>query len=98
MILNDEGTIGQYEGVSDWKNFKEIKEYEPNQPTISAVITNRSKVTLMEGDTFTLMFITLPTDIADKTVTWSSSDESVATVTDGSWCLCSRYNKYLSVK
>lgn len=39
--------------------------------------------TLTEGDEFTLTATLVPDDVTDKTITWISSDNSVATVADG---------------
>lgn len=55
-----------------------------------AVVANPSSVTLdkttaelIEGETLTLTATVKPDDATDKTVTWTSSDETVATVKEG---------------
>ena len=47
----------------------------------SGVILNKSKLDLWINETATLLATVLPADATDKTVAWSSSNESVATVT-----------------
>ena len=47
-----------------------------------AVELDRSEATMTVGDTLTLKATVLPEDAADKTVSWSSSDEAVATVAE----------------
>ncbi|MGX8707152.1 MAG: Ig-like domain-containing protein [Bacteroidales bacterium] len=46
----------------------------------ASVILNRSECDIWLFNTFTLQATVLPLNTTDKTVTWSSSDESVATV------------------
>lgn len=47
---------------------------------VSGVTLNKSAVTLTEGNTETLMATVTPDDATNKAVTWSSSNEDVATV------------------
>ena len=56
-----------------------------NEKVIEAdgVALDRTEATLTEGETLTLTATVDPETTTDKTLTWSSSDESVATVTDG---------------
>lgn len=49
----------------------------------SAIELSEHEKTLTEGDTFTLIATIDPTNATDKTVIWTSSDSSVASVTDG---------------
>lgn len=50
---------------------------------VTGVKLNESEKSLQVGDSFTLTATVLPEDARDKTVTWSSDKESVATVKDG---------------
>lgn len=50
---------------------------------VSGISLNETTLELVEGDTFTLSATVAPDDATDKTVSWKSSDEGVATVADG---------------
>lgn len=49
----------------------------------SSVTLNKTTLTLEPGKTETLTATVLPSDASDKTVTWTSSNTSAATVSDG---------------
>ena len=49
-------------------------------PPVTGVTLDQTSLTLTEGETGTLIATVTPDNAADKTVTWTSSDESVATV------------------
>lgn len=51
---------------------------DPQQPT--GVTLNKTTLSLEVGGTETLTATVTPADAEDKTVTWTSSDEAVATV------------------
>ena len=51
-------------------------------PAVRKMVLNRDSVSLKIGETFKLRVDIAPFN-ADRTVTWASSDESVATVADG---------------
>ena len=55
-----------------------ISKLEPVQ--VTSIKLNKSKKSLNIGDTFTLTATIKPNDATDKSVTWSSSNTSVATV------------------
>ena len=56
----------------------------PAKPVeVESVTLDRTTLDLTVGDTERLTATVLPEDAADKTVEWSSSDSSVATVADG---------------
>ena len=50
---------------------------------VTAVTLNKTSVSLKAGETVTLKATVKPDDATDKTVTWGSSDESVAKVENG---------------
>lgn len=50
---------------------------------VESVSLDKTSVELTEGETATLTATVKPENASDKTVSWSSSQESVATVTDG---------------
>ena len=50
---------------------------------VSRVVLDKEALDLIEGDTFTLTATVEPDYATDQTVTWSTSDASVATVADG---------------
>ena len=50
---------------------------------VTEISLDKDKLEMTEGDTETLTATVKPDDATDKTVTWSSSDEAIATVVDG---------------
>lgn len=54
---------------------------DPSEPiAVTSISLNKKELVLSEGDSETLVATVKPDDATDKTVTWSSSDETVATV------------------
>lgn len=51
-----------------------------NAVRVSSITLNKATATLVEGEVLTLIATVLPNNVTDKTVAWSSSRESVATV------------------
>ena len=49
---------------------------------VHSITLSQSNAILMKGESLTLTATVAPEDAADKTVTWSTSDESIATVDD----------------
>ena len=54
-----------------------------NPVEVSSIILDRTSATLSAGETLTLTATVTPDNATDKTVTWSSSNNNVATVVDG---------------
>ncbi|MDE6048619.1 MAG: Ig-like domain-containing protein, partial [Paramuribaculum sp.] len=67
-----------YKGANGWRKFYNIYGLKDIMPE-EAVITPDT-LTVEVGDTYALTYTILPEDAKNKTVTWSSSDETVATV------------------
>ena len=56
--------------------------YKAPAITVSEIKISTSKIEIEEGATFKLNAIVLPNEVKNKEVVWTSSDESVATVTE----------------
>ena len=70
------GCISAYQSAYYWKNFN-IKEIVILSTSIAL---NQTTATLKASETLTLVATVLPENATDKSVTWMSSDESVAMV------------------
>ena len=76
------GLLDAYQSQSWSPMFGNIVEMEPEVILASSIELNVTTAGLNEGATLQLTATVLPDDAADKSVTWTSSDESVATVDD----------------
>ena len=56
--------------------------FEKADLAVEGVSLSKSKVSIMPGNTYSLTATITPSNASDKSVTWSSSDTSVATVDD----------------
>ena len=63
--------------------FISCEENEPLPVAVTDVILNVSSLELTEGEDFVLIATVNPENAANKKVTWSSSDDAVASVNDG---------------
>ena len=66
-----------YKAVSPWNRFGKI---EPLETIVVDITLNQPSAALTEGESLALTATIAPEDADDKSVTWSSSDENVATV------------------
>lgn len=64
---------------------------------VSGVTLDETAIQLYEGDTCTLTETVLPSDATNKNVTWSSSNENIATVSDGIVTAVSKGNADITV-
>ena len=58
-----------------------VHEKAPDPVPVESITLDKEELTLTEGETAQLIATVLPENADDKTVSWSSSDPSVATVT-----------------
>ena len=72
------GTLNVYQSAEYWMEFLEIYEIVPI--LITSIELDVTSSELIEGETLQLTATVLPDNADDKTLVWSSSDESVATV------------------
>ena len=69
------GSVDAYKAKTPWSGFKE-------KVAIAATVKlNKTKATIEKTKTLTLKATVTPSDLLDKSVTWKSSNTSVATVT-----------------
>ena len=76
------GCKAKYESAYVWKDFKEILEIEPESIFVQSITLNQTDFQLSLGDTYQLSATVLPDDATDKSITWSSSDESIASISE----------------
>ena len=74
------GTISAYQAADQWKDFTNIVEMEPPTVLATSIELDQSAVSLGEGMTLQLNATVQPEDATDKSLTWTSSNEAIATV------------------
>ncbi len=79
--LNDEGKY-VFEEADENHSIKVVFR-DDSQVLVSSITINEKSVTIKEGEDITLSTIITPDNAGEKSVTWSSSNESVAIVSDG---------------
>ena len=67
----------------DFDKLTEINNNNNNEILVEELKISTSTLTLIENSTYRLNVIALPNEATDKSIRWSSSDDSIATVTDG---------------
>ena len=65
------------------KSFTVTQEAKPAPVAVSEVTLDKTELSLKEGESETLAATVKPDNADDKTVTWSSSAQTIATVEDG---------------
>ena len=60
-----------------------VNEPAPEVIEVASVLLNKTSLTLEIGESETIIATVLPNNATDKSVTWTSSDQSVATVANG---------------
>ena len=69
--------INSYKSAAPWSGFG---KFRTTSIAVERITLSRSSATLTEGETLTLTVMVTPDDAADKSISWSSSSPSVATV------------------
>ncbi len=74
------GTLSAYQADTKWSQYFGSIVEMVDTIIATSIELNQTGAELTEGETLQLMVTVLPEDATDKTVTWESSNESVATV------------------
>lgn len=74
------GTIEAYKKTDPWRNFRSIEEME--SVAAETISLNSTTISLKINETCQLTAKVSPDNTTDKTVTWTSSDDGVAKVSD----------------
>ncbi|MEE0984197.1 MAG: Ig-like domain-containing protein [Bacteroidaceae bacterium] len=72
-------SIDSYKATEPWSSFGKIESIETTIP-VSSITLSQSSATMTEGETLNLTATVTPDDTTDKSITWSSSNTSVASV------------------
>jgi len=84
IYKDTEGNVKKTQGF-DYRYVEVVKKGNKltltNLPKYGGVKLNKTKATIVKGKTLTLKATLAPAELEDKTVTWKSSDKTVATVT-----------------
>lgn len=84
------GKESAYKADTWWGRFYSIRgcdKSEPEPEKVTCITLSQSEATLKPDDTLQLTATVYPTDAADKSVIWESSDENVVMVTDDGFVL-----------
>lgn len=72
------GTKQLYQQTREWKKFKNIVEMERSM--VTQITLNATNMEITQRQTFQLSAIVSPSDATNKSITWSSSNASIASV------------------
>lgn len=79
ILYVPEGTLDKYKNTPIWQNFKEIRE-EKMPVFVNSIKVFPSYYDAYVGDCFQVETTVFPKNAMDKTIIWSSSDPSIASV------------------
>ena len=74
-------SIDLYKSADYWKEFTTIRH--SGYVEVKSISFDKATVEIEEGGTMNLAVTISPEDATDKTISWKSSDETIATVNDG---------------
>ena len=74
------GKVPVYKRTNNWKNFLNIVELPSEPGDVTGLTLNKQEATLMLGQSEQLIANIIPANANDKSVTWTTSNKSVATV------------------
>ena len=89
MIYVPYKAVDAYKSAENWSRYaSDIVGYdfetgEVVEIDVTSVTLNKTTASLKAGETVTLTATVNPSDATDKTVTWTTSDQTVATVSNG---------------
>ena len=73
--------VDKYKAANIWKDFKTIRYI--GYVEVESITFDKATYELEEGDTMKLAVTVSPEGATDKTISWKSSNETIATVNDG---------------
>ena len=80
LLIVPAGAISAYQEADGWKEFARI--VDTSTVLAKEIILDTLSVAMKEGEAIQINATVLPEDAVNKTVTWSSSDAEVATVSE----------------
>jgi uncharacterized protein YjdB len=79
-LLVPSGTKSLYEAADVWKDFGTIVEQAPPTVAVTSISLDKTELNLLVDSTAQLIATILPEDATNNNVTWSSSNEAIASV------------------
>ena len=78
-----EGTKAKYQEADGWKRFKNIVEFtEQQDKKVTSIALSDTELSMIFGEENQLTATILPEDATDKTVSWTSDNAAIATVSE----------------